>query len=188
MDFAENSRVRKSVEEVQSAYWTQTGVILHPVAIYHADNDGTENKLNQKSLVIISKGWVTMQQPFLHLLMLLFQRTRKLLLTPEGFAIGQTALPVNIATMHFSMQSQTISIYMACVRRGSILVRDHAIALEVSPNVRLTKRLEAEKQWFRILWTFFLHGPSRMFVHCKMSSSYIFAQMNIRKKQNVLQN
>jgi hypothetical protein len=33
MDFAENFSC-KSVEEIQTAYWNQTGVTLHPVVVY----------------------------------------------------------------------------------------------------------------------------------------------------------
>ena len=49
MDFAENY-VCKTVEEVQSAYWTQMGVTLHPVVIYF-NNEGS---LQHKSIVLVS--------------------------------------------------------------------------------------------------------------------------------------
>ena len=49
MNFAENY-VCKTVEEVQSAYWTQTGVTLHPVVIYF-NNEGS---LQHKSIVLVS--------------------------------------------------------------------------------------------------------------------------------------
>ncbi|CAC5405224.1 unnamed protein product [Mytilus coruscus] len=50
MDFAENYQW-KSVEEIQSAYWNQTSVTIHPVVVYYKV-DG--NELLHKSIVVIS--------------------------------------------------------------------------------------------------------------------------------------
>lgn len=50
MDFAENYSC-KSVEEIQSAYWNQTGVTLHPVVAYYRSEEG---KLQHKSFVVVS--------------------------------------------------------------------------------------------------------------------------------------
>ncbi|CAC5359819.1 unnamed protein product [Mytilus coruscus] len=50
MDFAENYQC-KSVEEIQSAYWNQTSVTIHPVVVYYKV-DGDE--LLHKSIVVIS--------------------------------------------------------------------------------------------------------------------------------------
>ena len=50
MDFAENYAC-KTVEEIQSAYWTQTGVTLHPIVAYFRDTDGN---LTHQSIVVIS--------------------------------------------------------------------------------------------------------------------------------------
>ena len=50
MDFAEDYKCR-SQNEVQSAYWSQTQVTIHPVVIYHKNNEG---KLQHKSFVFIS--------------------------------------------------------------------------------------------------------------------------------------
>lgn len=50
MDFAENYTC-KSHAEVQSAYWNQTPVTLHPVVIYY---QGQNNKLEHKSIVVVS--------------------------------------------------------------------------------------------------------------------------------------
>ena len=49
MDFAENFACR-SLEEIQSAYWNQTSVTLHPVVIYYKENE----ELKHKSIVVIS--------------------------------------------------------------------------------------------------------------------------------------
>jgi hypothetical protein len=43
MDFAENYSC-KSVEEIQTAYWNQTGVTLHPVVVYYKKNGETQHK------------------------------------------------------------------------------------------------------------------------------------------------
>lgn len=51
MDFAENYNC-KSVEEIQSAYWNQTGVTLHPTVIYTRPTE--ESELQHQSFVIIS--------------------------------------------------------------------------------------------------------------------------------------
>ena len=51
MDFAENYSC-KGVDEIQSAYWNQTGVTLHPVVIYHKDDDSDDMK--HESRVIVS--------------------------------------------------------------------------------------------------------------------------------------
>jgi hypothetical protein len=40
MDFAENYSC-KSVEEIQTAYWNQSGVTLHPVVVYYKKNGET---------------------------------------------------------------------------------------------------------------------------------------------------
>ena len=48
MDFAENFSCR-SMDEVQTAYWHQTGVTLHPTLIYYK-----QEELKHKSVVIIS--------------------------------------------------------------------------------------------------------------------------------------
>ena len=50
MDFAENYMC-KSLEEVQSAYWTQASVTLHPVVVYYSDEN---SDLQHKSMVIVS--------------------------------------------------------------------------------------------------------------------------------------
>lgn len=50
MDFSENYAC-KSVNEIQSAYWNQNAVTLHPVVIYYKDD---ERALQHKSLVIVS--------------------------------------------------------------------------------------------------------------------------------------
>ena len=49
MDFAENYMCRSS-EEIQSAYFNQTSVTIHPVVIYFRDN----NELKHNSLVLVS--------------------------------------------------------------------------------------------------------------------------------------
>ena len=49
MDFAENYSC-KSVEEIQTAYWNQTGVTLHPVVVYYKKNGETQHK----SYVVVS--------------------------------------------------------------------------------------------------------------------------------------
>lgn len=49
MDFAENFSCR-SLDEVQTAYWNQTAVTLHPVVMYYRKDE----TLKHKSLVIIS--------------------------------------------------------------------------------------------------------------------------------------
>ena len=49
MDFAEDYRCR-SQEEIQSAYWSQTQVTIHPVVAYYK-KDG---KLTHQSYVFIS--------------------------------------------------------------------------------------------------------------------------------------
>ena len=48
MDFAENFSCM-SMDEVQTAYWHQTGVTLHPTVIYYK-----QEELKHKSVVIIS--------------------------------------------------------------------------------------------------------------------------------------
>ncbi|XP_069109647.1 uncharacterized protein [Argopecten irradians] len=54
MDFAENYNCR-SAEEIQSAYWHQTGVTLHPVVIYTKDSENNEvQTLQHQSVVLIS--------------------------------------------------------------------------------------------------------------------------------------
>lgn len=50
MDFTENYMCR-SVDEVQSAYWHQTAVTLHPVVAYYRDID---RFLQHNSYVVIS--------------------------------------------------------------------------------------------------------------------------------------
>lgn len=50
MDFSENYMCR-SMEEIQSAYWHQTAVTLHPIVAYFRDND---DKLCHKSFVVVS--------------------------------------------------------------------------------------------------------------------------------------
>lgn len=50
MDFAENY-LCKTVEEIQSACWNQTGVTFHPTVIYFRDGD---KLLKHKILVIVS--------------------------------------------------------------------------------------------------------------------------------------
>ena len=50
MDFAENYS-SKSLEEVQSAYFNQTSVTLHPVVVYHK---GAEGDLLHRSFIIVS--------------------------------------------------------------------------------------------------------------------------------------
>jgi len=50
MDFSENYSCR-SVNEIQSAYWNQSAVTLHPVVIYYKDQS---NELCHKSMVIVS--------------------------------------------------------------------------------------------------------------------------------------
>ena len=49
MDFAENS-VCKPLEEVQSGYWNQTGVTLHPIVVYYL----AEGILKHHCLVAVS--------------------------------------------------------------------------------------------------------------------------------------
>ena len=49
MDFAENFSCR-SLDEVQTAYWNQTSVTLHPVVAYYREG----GKLKHKSIAIIS--------------------------------------------------------------------------------------------------------------------------------------
>ena len=49
MDFAENFSCR-SLDEVQTAYWNQTSVKLHPVVVYFKEND----TLAHKSFVVVS--------------------------------------------------------------------------------------------------------------------------------------
>ena len=49
MDFAENFSCR-SMDEIQTAYWNQTGVTLHPIVVYYMQN----GNLKHKSLVMIS--------------------------------------------------------------------------------------------------------------------------------------
>ena len=49
MDFAENFACR-SLEEIQSAYWNQTSVTLHPVVIYYKENE----ELKHQSIVMVS--------------------------------------------------------------------------------------------------------------------------------------
>lgn len=51
MDFAENYSC-KSVQEIQSAYWNQTSVTLHPIVIYYKVPGSTE--MLHKSIVVIS--------------------------------------------------------------------------------------------------------------------------------------
>ena len=51
MDFAENFTCR-SLEEIQSAYWNQTSVTLHPVVVYYRDPGTSEVK--HKSVVMVS--------------------------------------------------------------------------------------------------------------------------------------
>ena len=61
MDFNENY-VCKTMEEVQSAYWTQTGVTLHPVVIYWTQTGVTlhpvviyfNNEGSLQSIVLVS--------------------------------------------------------------------------------------------------------------------------------------
>ncbi|XP_053389868.1 uncharacterized protein LOC128552829 [Mercenaria mercenaria] len=50
LDFAENYSC-KSLEEVQSAYFNQTSVTLHPMVVYYRSDDGT---LQHKSFIIVS--------------------------------------------------------------------------------------------------------------------------------------
>ena len=50
MDFAENYGC-KSVEEIQSAYWNQTAVTLHPVVMYFKQNT---DELKHQSIVVVS--------------------------------------------------------------------------------------------------------------------------------------
>ena len=50
MDFAENYSC-KSLEKVQSAYFNQTSVTLHPVVVYHK---GAEGDLLHRSFIIVS--------------------------------------------------------------------------------------------------------------------------------------
>lgn len=50
MDFAENYSC-KSVEEIQSAYWNQTDVTLHPAVAYYKDDKGDTQ---HKSYVVVS--------------------------------------------------------------------------------------------------------------------------------------
>jgi hypothetical protein len=49
MDVAENFTCR-SLDEVQTAYWSQTSVTLHPIVAYYRDDES----LKHKSIVIIS--------------------------------------------------------------------------------------------------------------------------------------
>lgn len=49
MDFAENYSCR-SLDEVQTAYWNQTSVTLHPVVVYYRRNEA----LLHRSFVIVS--------------------------------------------------------------------------------------------------------------------------------------
>lgn len=51
MDFSENFSC-KSVQEIQSTYWNQTSVTLHPIVIYYKLSDS--NELLHKSIVVIS--------------------------------------------------------------------------------------------------------------------------------------
>lgn len=51
MDFAENYAC-KTVEEIQSAYWNQTGVTVHPAVVYYRTNP--QEELKHKSIVFIS--------------------------------------------------------------------------------------------------------------------------------------
>ena len=50
-DFSENFSC-KSVQEIQSAYWNQTSVTLHPIVIYY--KLGESNEMFHKSIVVIS--------------------------------------------------------------------------------------------------------------------------------------
>ena len=50
MDFAENYSC-KGVDDIQSAYWNQTAVTLHPVVIYYKDDN---ESLKHDSLVLVS--------------------------------------------------------------------------------------------------------------------------------------
>ena len=51
MDFAENYNC-KSLEEIQSAYWNQTSVTLHPTVIYYRPDEGSD--LQHQSFVFMS--------------------------------------------------------------------------------------------------------------------------------------
>lgn len=51
MDFAENFSC-KSVQEIQSAYWNQTSVTVHPIVVYYKLNGSDE--MSHKSIVVIS--------------------------------------------------------------------------------------------------------------------------------------
>ena len=57
MDFAENYSCTVS-DNVQSSYWNQTGVTLHPCVIYYC-NDGN---ISHKSTVYVSDAFLTIHQ------------------------------------------------------------------------------------------------------------------------------
>lgn len=67
MDFAENFTCR-SLDEVQTAYWNQTSVTLHPIVAYYRESAS----LKHKSIVII-----TLLVPFVPSLMQLYQKYKK---------------------------------------------------------------------------------------------------------------
>ena len=50
MDFAENY-ICRSLDEVQTAYWNQTAVTLHPIVVYFKSE---KNELKHKSFVVVS--------------------------------------------------------------------------------------------------------------------------------------
>lgn len=52
MDFAENYSCAESNENVQSSYWNQTGVTLHPVVVYF--KEATDKDVKHKSFVYVS--------------------------------------------------------------------------------------------------------------------------------------
>ncbi|VDI54169.1 Hypothetical predicted protein [Mytilus galloprovincialis] len=79
MDFAENYQC-KSVEEIQSAYWNQTSVTIHPVVVYYKVD---EDELLHKSIVVISDEMGHNSATVLSIIDLIIPENKQLLPTVE---------------------------------------------------------------------------------------------------------
>lgn len=63
MDFTEIYSC-KSVDEIQTAYWNQTGVTLHLVVVYYKKME----KLSTRAMSLCQMKWLTLQVPYMQLL------------------------------------------------------------------------------------------------------------------------
>ncbi|XP_070579275.1 uncharacterized protein [Ptychodera flava] len=108
MDFAENYSC-KTVDEVQSAYWNQVGVTLHPIVVYFR---GQDNKLEHQSFIAVSDEMSHSSPTVLAILGKVMPDIKSLVKDIDVVHYWTDSPPVSIATKSYSILLQTMKLYL----------------------------------------------------------------------------